>query len=147
MSSLLPYETATRLLLKHMPLPSTEVIPLAETLGRVIACSVEADQNIPAFDKSVMDGYAVRSCDTGITPSSLQVVAEIPAGKRKSRSIGPNEAAAIMTGAPLPSGADAVVMVEKTERSSSSRVLLHASVQSGENIAPVSYTHLTLPTN
>ena len=135
MSELLSYKTAAGLLLENIPPQRTEVVPLGETLCRVIGCDIEADQDIPAFDRSVMDGYAVRSCDTAKCPSSLQIVGEIPAGKLKNPAIRPKEAVAIMTGAPLPPGADAVVMIEKTERLSSSNVLLHASVRTGENVA------------
>jgi len=136
MSSLISYETARSLLCEHIPPLKTEEISLSKALGRVIASEVVADQHIPAFNKSVMDGYAVRSLDTAAAGSSLRVVAEIPAGRRKELSIGRNEAAAIMTGAPLPRGADAVVMVEKTERLSQSRVILHTAVELGENVAP-----------
>jgi molybdopterin molybdotransferase len=82
-----------------------------------------------------MDGYAVRSMDTQKVPCSLSVVGEIAAGKVQDFVVGKQEAASIMTGAVLPEGADAVVMVEKTELLPNSEVILHASVQSGENVA------------
>jgi len=136
MSSPISYKTARSLLCEHIPPLKTEEICLPEALGRVIAREVVADQDIPAFDKSVMDGYAVRSCDTGAAGSSLRVVGEIPAGKKKDLTVGQQEAAAIMTGAPMPRGADAVVMVEKTERPSQSSVLLNTAIRAGENVAP-----------
>jgi len=129
------YESAIGLLLENVPPRKTEIVPLAEAYGRVIAADVNADQNIPAFEKSVMDGYAVRSIDTLKVPCSLKVIGEIPAGKVQNFVVGQQEAASIMTGGALPEGADAVVMVEKTKLLANSEVILHASVQTGENVA------------
>lgn len=135
MSELLPYESAARLLLQNIPAPRRKSVPLSKALGRVIAEGVEADQNIPAFNKSVMDGYAVRSEDVIQPPVTLRIVGEIPAGCPPDFKLGPGQTASIMTGAPLPPGADAVVKVENSELLPDSRVLLLAGTGPGENVA------------
>jgi molybdopterin molybdotransferase len=91
---------------------------LAAALGCVLAESVTADIDLPPFDKALVDGYAVRSADLegAVGDRRLKVVEEIVAGRPSSRRLGPHEAAAIMTGAPLPPGADAVIMIEQTQR-------------------------------
>lgn len=87
--------------------------------GRILAEEIRADTELPPFDNSGMDGFAVRAADTlGASPTSprtLRVVADIPAGTSPECSIAPGEAARIMTGAPIPPGADAVVPVEDTD--------------------------------
>lgn len=95
------------------PLPPQRV-PLAEALGRILAESVASDRDSPPFDKAIVDGFAVRAADCpGPGPWRLRIVEEITAGRTPSRPLEPGDAAAIMTGAPLPTGADSVVMVEK----------------------------------
>ena len=91
---------------------------LAPALGCVLAEDVTSDLDLPPFDKALVDGYAVRSTDLEEMGDDrrLTVIEEITAGQTPRRPLGVREAAAIMTGAPLPLGADAVVMVEKTRR-------------------------------
>lgn len=91
-------------------------LPVADTLGLVLAVDVVAAERVPPFDNTAVDGYAVRAADVQTTPCELAVVDEIAAGSAPERPIGPGEAVRIMTGAPMPPGADAVVMVEQTER-------------------------------
>ena len=91
-------------------------LPLAEALGCVLTEEVTADRDLPPFDKALVDGYAVRSLDLAEGDRWLRVGEEILAGQMPTRPLGDREAAAIMTGAPLPDGADAVVMVEHTRR-------------------------------
>ena len=93
--------------------PAVEEVALEATLGRVLAEDVAADRDTPALARSVRDGYAVRSVDV---PGKLVVIGEVRAGERFAGSVGPGEAVEIMTGAPIPPGADAVVMVEHTRR-------------------------------
>ncbi len=88
---------------------------LSEAHGLVLAQDVQADRDYPPFDKSLMDGYAVRAQDVTCVPVRLKVVGEIPAGTWPTRAVGAGEAMGIMTGAPLPDGADAVVPVEHVE--------------------------------
>jgi molybdopterin molybdotransferase len=93
---------------------------LAAALGCVLAEDVTADLDLPPFDKALVDGYAVRCADLAGNGAGedcrLTIVEEIVAGRMPTRPLGARQAAAIMTGAPLPAGADAVVMVEKTRR-------------------------------
>src|SRR5438045_1690645 len=119
---------------------ATEVRPrvvrkrLAEARGLRLAQEIRADRDAPPFDKSLMDGFALRCADVEKPPAELKVVGEIPAGKSADRAIGRGEAMAIMTGAPLPSGADGVVPVEDTERAGD-RVRIKSSTVPGRFIA------------
>jgi molybdenum cofactor synthesis domain-containing protein len=101
------------------PLPPRSV-PAAAALGLVLAADVVAAEAVPPFANTAMDGYAVRAADVaGAAPGSpvtLPVVAEVAAGHPADRSLAPGQAMRIFTGAPMPDGADAVVMVERTER-------------------------------
>jgi molybdenum cofactor synthesis domain-containing protein len=101
------------------PLAPVPVAPAA-ALGLVLAGDVVAAEAVPPFANTAMDGYAVRAADTGgaapASPVRLPVVAEVAAGHPAERPLGPGEAMRIFTGAPIPDGADAVVMVERTER-------------------------------
>jgi molybdopterin molybdotransferase len=92
---------------------TTETVPLSDAHGRVVAVDVTADRDYPALDRSLRDGYAVRAADL---PGSLAILGELRAGDSGAASLTPGHAIEIMTGAPLPSDADAVVMVEHTER-------------------------------
>ncbi|MCY3953339.1 MAG: molybdopterin molybdenumtransferase MoeA, partial [bacterium] len=95
------------------PLP-TLTLPLVEALGHVTAGAVAAAEAVPAFDNTAMDGYAVRSADTAAAPVTLEVVDTLAAGRAPDVAVGPGQAVRIMTGAPMPPGADAVIMVERT---------------------------------
>ena len=92
------------------------VRPLDDALGLVLAEDVAADLDLPPFDKALVDGFAVRAGDLTAESRRLRVGEEVPAGRVPTRPLGPGEAAVVMTGAPLPEGADAVVMVERTRR-------------------------------
>lgn len=95
-----------------------ELMPVAEGFGRTLARPMVARFAVPPFDNSAMDGYAVRAVDVERIPCRLPVVADIPAGATTRCAISPGEAARIMTGAPMPAGADAVVPVEDTDQPS-----------------------------
>lgn len=97
------------------PLAAAKV-PVAASAGRVLARNLPARFAVPPFDNSAMDGYAVRHADLEPIPTTLKVVGDIPAGTAASRVLGPGEAMRIMTGAPIPPGADAVVPVELTDQ-------------------------------
>jgi molybdopterin molybdotransferase len=116
------------------PLPPRPC-PLADALGCVLAEDVAADIDLPPFDKALMDGYAVRASDLAAT-RRLRVGEEITAGRTPTRPLGPGEAAMIMTGAPLPGGADAVVMVERTRRDGADVVIDGPEVVPGQNRLP-----------
>lgn len=106
-----------------------EQIPSLESAGRILAEEITADRDYPPFARSARDGFAVRAADV---PGELRVTGEVRAGEVFRGLVGPKEAVEIMTGAPLPEGADAVVMVEHTERSGD-RVKITRSLKSGEN--------------
>lgn len=115
-----PPETALeRLLEAGLPEPRVESVPLAAAASRVAARPVRALEPSPAFDRSLMDGFAVRASDTfGATealPAALAVVGEVPMGALPTQGLAPGEAMVIHTGGMLPPGSDAVVMVEHTE--------------------------------
>jgi molybdopterin molybdotransferase len=93
--------------------PAAEEVALEAVCGRVLAEDVAADRDTPALARSARDGYAVRSIDV---PGELRVIGEVRAGQRSAGSVGSGEAVEIMTGAPIPAGADTVVMVEHARR-------------------------------
>jgi molybdopterin molybdotransferase len=111
-------------------------VSIAEAIGAVLAEPVVAVEDVPPFANSAVDGYAVRAADTTDVPVRMHVVAEVAAGWSTDRVVGAGEAIRIMTGAPLPAGADASVMVEDTERDGE-HVLINKSVRSGESIRGV----------
>src|SRR3954452_3037920 len=94
------------------PLPAATVALVPAALGLVLAEDVSSDLDSPPHDKALMDGYAIRSVDLPEGRGELEVVEEVLAGQTPRRTLGTGQAARIMTGAPLPSGADAVVQVE-----------------------------------
>lgn len=110
----------------------TETVPLAEAAGRVLAEEIAADRDYPPFPRSARDGFAVRAADV---PGDLRVIGEVRAGEVFRGAVGPGEAVEIMTGAPLPEGGDAVVMVEHTERNGDG-VKIGRSIKPGENFNP-----------
>ena len=116
--SLLSVDQARERIIFHFQPVTTETLPLAECSQRVLAQEVVAANDLPPFDNSSMDGFAVRVADvtdaTTDSPRSLRVVADIPAGSHPTISLARGEAARIMTGAPMPAGADAVIPVEDT---------------------------------
>ena len=114
------------------PMPITDV-PIDDALGLVLAADIAAPMSSPAFANSAMDGYAVRSADLGELPAVLEVAADIPAGAAGDRELIAGTAHRIMTGAPIPAGADAVVRVEWTD-GGTSRVRIDRSVDPGEAI-------------
>jgi molybdopterin molybdotransferase len=114
--------------------PRVVEVPLDRADGFRLAREIVADRDYPPFDKSLMDGYAVRCADVATTPVELRVAGEIPAGSEAARGLAPQEAIAIMTGAPLPDGADGVVPVEDTERVGD-RVRIHRGTSPGRFIA------------
>lgn len=126
---------ATQIVLQHVPkLPGVEVA-LAEATNRVLAEDITADMDLPPFDRAQMDGYAVRAADVAQTPARLKIVGESAAGAGWHHEMNPGEAVRIMTGAPVPSGADAVQQVELTrEQNGAGTVEILESVESGRSI-------------
>jgi molybdopterin molybdotransferase len=117
--TLLPVKDALARILNAFKILSTTHIPLDESVGRILAEDISAKTDLPIFDNSSMDGFALLASDVtqagSATPITLEVVDDIPAGKMPTKHLRAGEAARIMTGAPLPPGADAVVPIEETD--------------------------------
>jgi molybdopterin molybdotransferase len=128
-------EALGKVLEKARPLP-VENVPLSRAQGRTLGRPIKARENVPPFDKATMDGYAVRASKTAIPSGSdsieLEVAGDLPAGRTRGEALKPGQALRIMTGAPLPAGADAVVMVEDT-KTAGSRVRIFRGVRPGMN--------------
>jgi molybdopterin molybdotransferase len=114
---------------------ATENLPLDQARGRVLAEEVVADRDYPPFNRSTRDGYALRSSEVGTVPVTLHCLGELRAGESFSGALGPGKCVQIMTGAPVPAGADAVVMLEYV-RASGSEVEILRTVSPGENVVP-----------
>lgn len=113
-----------------------EEVELLASLGRFLARNVSADRDFPPFRRAMRDGYALRAADLANLPATLEVIGEIKAGVAPEDlpgEVGAGQAAAIMTGAPAPEGADAIVMVEYTSLNGN-RVTIARGAASGENI-------------
>lgn len=138
---ILSFEQARRSIEEHaaaIPAPQAEEVALVNASGRVLAEAVVADRDLPPFRRSTRDGYAVLSSDLAKVPAHLEVIGEIKAGEKMERipkEVASSQAVAIMTGAPVPAGADAVVMVEYTVQRGN-RVEISRAVSAGENIVP-----------
>jgi molybdopterin molybdotransferase len=138
-SSVLTFEAARRVVEDHasqLSRTAHETIALLHSAGRILAEPLPADRDIPPFPRSTRDGYAVRSDDLKTLPAHLKVIGEIKAGPPPAtapRKLNPGETFSIMTGAPAPQGADAVVMIEYTSREDD-RVEFTKQIAPGENI-------------
>lgn len=111
---MIPVDEALAIVLSHTPTLPTEEVLLTDAVGRVLAEDAAADQDMPPFDRSAMDGYAVRAADLSHAPVTLEVAAQVRAGQYPSEPLRPGQAVQVMTGAPVPEGATAVQPVEKT---------------------------------
>ncbi len=131
---MLTVEEALALVTKETRALAPAERPLLECLGCLLAENVAADADQPPFDKSLVDGFAVRTLDFELAHGRLKIGETILAGKTPSRALGPCEAAIIMTGAPLPQGGDAVVMLEHARLSEDSVALEIAAVRTGQNL-------------
>lgn len=131
-------DDAIRIVLENTSTVEVTSVDLMEALGRTLAQDVRSDINMPPFDKAAMDGYAVVGRDIArasqTDPSVLEVIEEIPAGTVPQKAIASGQASRIMTGAPVPEGADTVVMVEDTV-TENGRVKVLDVTETGKNIA------------
>ena len=116
MSALISVETALSILAQHGCRAEEETVPLSQALGRRLAQPVIARLTLPPSDVSAMDGYAVRVADVREAGAELKLIGETPAGNVPTRSLGPGETMRIFTGAPLPEGADHILVQEEAER-------------------------------
>jgi len=112
---MIPFEQAVSTVLDNIQRLESASVPLHDAVGMVLAEDAASDVDMPPFDKSAMDGFAVVAADLADAPRALRVIEDIPAGTVPSKVVHPGQCARIMTGAPVPEGADTVVMVEDTE--------------------------------
>ena len=115
------------------PCPATEILPLDAVCERVLAEDVAADRDYPPFNRSTRDGFAVRSSDVTAVPVTLECQGEVRAGEHFAGSVGEGQCVQIMTGAPLPAGADSVVMLEYVH-ADGTKVRVERPVAPHENI-------------
>lgn len=113
--------------------PSVERVPLDAALGRILAEEIQADRDYPPFNRSARDGFAVIAADVAETPATLDLLGETRAGEPSRFRLAPGQTVEIMTGAPAPPGADAVVMVEHSSRAGS-RITLRQPITPGRNL-------------
>jgi len=142
LKSLISLEECRKILFSHLhPVDKTERVPLIKANGRVLAKDVIAPINVPPFDRAAMDGYAVKAQDTypakAMRPVELKLTASISAGEFSKKKIREGECIQIATGSPLPQGADAVVMVEDTEKEGENVVKFYRPVHPGANVSSV----------
>lgn len=132
-------EQARELMLARCGVVEAESLPLSEAMGRILAEDILASDNVPPFAKSPYDGYAFRAADsTGASrdhPVALTVLETVAAGSIPSREITPGTASRIMTGAPIPEGADTVVMYEVTDFTDAT-VTIYSAASPGRDIVP-----------
>ncbi len=143
-------EEALRRVLLQVPDSRTEVVELQFSEGRVLAEDVASDVDIPPFHRSAMDGFAVRSKDIRQVPMKLECVGEVPAGSISPIELKSGQVVSIMTGAPVPAGADSVVRVEDTSRENGGNtVRFEVAAPEGMNIEPqgriTKVGHVVLP--
>jgi molybdopterin molybdotransferase len=144
-SGSLSFEEARRIVedrASRLRATGTEDVEILDSAGRVLAEVISADRPFPPFRRAARDGYAVQASDLKQLPARLRVIGEIKAGAESSIEVGPGEAAAIMTGAAAPFGANAVVMIEHTNRLGD-EIEVDRTVDAGANIVPTgSEAHL-----
>jgi molybdopterin molybdotransferase len=134
---MIDYDEALKIVLEQAPGPAGKVqVPLGIAAGRVLGSDVVAKSDLPPFDKAAMDGFAVRVADVAEVPATLDVVMDVPAGAIPSGPIGAGQTASVMTGAPVPPGADAVIQVEWTSGFGGDTVEINQGIKAGKNISP-----------
>src|SRR5262244_1521707 len=111
---MIPVADAIKIVLEQTPALPAENVSVSDAGGRILAEDIVADTDLPPFDRAQMDGYAVRTADVANTPARLRIVGESAAGAGWHKEMRSGEAVRIMTGAPVPRGADAVQQVELT---------------------------------
>ena len=135
-SPMITVEEALRRVLASAETPlEEEKVALEKAYGRVLASDVKALRTQPPFPNSAMDGYALRAADTASPPATLNVIGESAAGRAFAGAVGPGEAVRIFTGAPMPDGADAIVIQEDVEREGE-RIRLSAPASKRDNLRP-----------
>jgi molybdopterin molybdotransferase len=135
--TVIPVAEARATVLATVPQLPVVRVPVREALGLAAAATVVSPSNVPPFDNSAVDGYAVRAADVADAPVELDVIGVLAAGTAPTEPVGPGQAIRIMTGAPMPDGADAVVMVEDSEQlDGGKRVRLTRTATVGDALRP-----------
>lgn len=134
-ADLIPIPEVRQRILTAIPRLGIESVALGASVGRVLAAPLHASENIPAWDNSGMDGYAVRGEDVAEPAATLEVIGGVQAGEAATRPVGPGQALKIMTGAPMPPGADTVVRVEETTEAEG-KVRIGTAVETGTYVRP-----------
>lgn len=134
MQELVSFEEAQSIVLARCPLQPEEFVSLNAALGRTLSRPVVSTEDVPPFPNSAMDGYAVRTGDLTTVPVELRITGEIRAGQRPATSVSPGTCIRIMTGAPFPEGADAVVPVEETAPGEAGKVRILRRVAPGTHV-------------
>ena len=127
---------AQRVIAESITTLGIESVRIEQSVGRVLAEDIRANRDLPPFDVSAMDGFAVRAADIGSAPTMLAVIEDINAGDLPKRTVGAGQCARIMTGAPMPQGADTVIKVEDTEEVSPDRVQINITAKPGNFVRP-----------
>jgi len=135
MHTLRPYDEAIQLVLEQVSRLNDQETDLVDSLGRILAEEIFADCDLPPFDRAMMDGIALRASDTGNPPAELKIIGVANAGEPFEGRVESGQAIRIMTGAPVPPGADSVEMVEKVELTDRNTVVLNHAVTPGRHIA------------
>jgi molybdopterin molybdotransferase len=134
MSGLLPVDEALARVLEGAGPLDQESVPLAEAAGRVLAEPIKALRTQPPFPASAMDGYAVRAADVAVMPARLRITGVAAAGKQFAGTVGPGEAVRILTGAPVPAGADTIAIQENVKKLDGDAIEVLEAVVSGRHI-------------
>ncbi len=125
---------AQQCVLEAVAVQGAESVRLEQSLGCVLAEDIRANRDLPPYDVSAMDGYAVRSVDVAKIPATLKIIEDIKAGDMPTGIVMTGQCARIMTGAPVPQGADAVIRVEDTQALTENKVQINVAVKSGNDI-------------
>lgn len=136
MRTFISFQEALEAVLAAGRLTEPETIEVELSIGRIVAADVEAHENMPSFVSSAMDGFAVRASDCERAGVRLDVTAEVPAGSVASSPVQEGTCMRIMTGAPVPDGADAILPIEWTEREGDDRIVVNRPVESGRFVRP-----------
>ena len=138
----IPVMEAIQKVMKFAKEGEAEVVPLEEAYGRYLAENLRADHDVPPFDRSPYDGFAIRAADSALAslehPIEFEVIETIGAGQVATKEVGPFQAVRIMTGAQIPNDCDAVVMFEVTneyERDGKTYMSIKRSFRPGDNIS------------
>lgn len=136
MTDLLPVDEAIARIVAGVTPLAMEVIALDAAEGRTLAAPLSAKRTQPPFDASAMDGYAVRAVDLATPPARLRLIGTAAAGAGFAGTVGPNETVRILTGAPVPAGADSVLIQENAEATDATTLVAKTTVKRGQYVRP-----------